>query len=322
MIIRDLYRCSPEDLQRAIVASGQPVRRRGVIDAASTFGQADIDYLLGHPDFDPSLSFVAYEGAEPVACLVSRIAGPADAAEAIWSFFCSKPAVPGAREQVGDRARETVLDAAMDAWKKEKAKRARNGLTGLIGSELRMAEETAAIDLLKNKGFEVTQLGAEMAVTDPKAPTEAATERENQLRQKGFIVRMAQPDEVAVVARQFHPRRSGGWLSAELWNAIARGLRHDALIVIELRRALIGFGCYYGWTLEGDCPELGPLFIEQVHKSNHLEDILLRHTLAAAKQAGKPRIKLNTTTDRVPYYTRAGFTVTGYFARETVADLT
>jgi len=316
MIIRDLYRCPAEDLQRAIVASGQPVRRRGVIEPASTFGPADIAYLLAHPDFDPSLSFVAYDGAEPVACLVSRIAGTGDAAEAIWSFFCSKPGA--------DRARETVLDAAMDAWKKEKAKKARNGLTGLLGGELRMAEETPAIDLLKGKGFDVKQLGAEMAVADMKklpTPTEAAVERENQLRQKGFIVRVAQPEEVAVVARQYHPRHTG-WLSQELWNAIARGLRPEALIVIELRRQFIGYGCYYGWTLDSECPELGPLFIEQVHKTNHLEDILLRHTLAAAKQAGKPRVKLNCTTDRVPYYTRAGFTVTCYFCREAEAGLT
>jgi len=54
MIVRDLYRCRPDDLQKAIVASGQTVVRWGVVEPASALTERDVDYLVAHPTFDPS----------------------------------------------------------------------------------------------------------------------------------------------------------------------------------------------------------------------------------------------------------------------------
>ena len=312
MIIRDLFRCPTEDLHKAIATSGQPVLRRGVVEPSSAIEPADVAYLVAHPDFDPSLSHVVYDGAEPAAFLVSRFEGPVEHREVVCSLFGGK----------AERAREMVLDAAMEQWRKEKAKRARKGVTGLLGSEPRLAEDAAVVDLLKARGFEQKALGAEMVADLKKlpTPTEAVSDSEARLRQKGFVVRPAQPDEVAVVARQFQPRHTG-MLTKEYWNYLAYRLRAEALLVAELRRQLIGYAAYLGWTLDGDSPVLGPTFVEPVHRATNIEDILLRQTLATMKHAGKARVRVFCGTDKVAVYQRAGFAVTAYFCRDLAAEL-
>jgi len=149
---------------------------------------------------------------------------------------------------------------------------------------------------------------------------EGAAEHEADLRRKGYMVRLARPDEVAVVARQYHPRHTG-WLSQEIWNLIVRHLHPDALMVVEHRRQVIGYAAYLGWTLEGDCPELGPVFVDQVHRQAGLGGVLLRHALQEMKQHGKAQVKVIAGPDRVAFYERAGFAVTARFCRAAAADL-
>ena len=241
MIVRDLYRCPPEDLHQAIASSAGAVLRRGVVEPASAIEPGDVDYLVRHPDFDPSLSFVAYDGQRPVAYLVSRIEGEGEGAEAVWSLF------GGAAEM--EHGLEMALADAVDRWRQEGAARARRGLTGLLGSAVRTAEDGAVVEVLKGKDFEVAAQGAEMALELKKLTgSGGAAEREAELRRKGYLVRPARPDEVAVVARQYHPRHTG-WLSLEFWNLVVRHLRPEALAVLEHRRQLIGYAAYLGWKI-------------------------------------------------------------------------
>ena len=313
MIIRDLYRCPPEDLGRAIASSGPTLFHGGSIVSPSALEPRDIDYLVAHPDFDPSLSFVAYDGGDPVAYLVSRIEGAGEEAEAVWSLFGGLPEA--------EHGLEMVLDDAMDHWRQEGARRARKGRTGLLGTEPRLAEDAGLIEVLKGKDFEITGQSAEMVIELKKlSRREGAAEHEADLRRKGYIIRPAHPDEVAVVARQYHPRHTG-WLSQEIWNLIARHLHPDALVVIEHRRQVIGYAAYLGWTLEGDCPELGPVFVDQVHRQAGLGSVVLRHALQVMKESGKPKVKVIAGPDRVAFYERAGFAVTTRFCRDAAADL-
>ena len=307
MIVRDLYRCPPDDLQKAIVASDQTVVRWGVVEPASALTERDVDYLVAYPTFDPSLSFVAYDGGEPVAYLVSRIEGD----EAVWSLF-------GGTVEHG---LEMALDDAVDRWRREGARRARKGATGLIGSEPRLAEDAAVIEALKAKDFEVTAKSAGMAVELKRLPSSSpAEERDADLRRKGYFTRPAQPDEVAVVARQCHPRHTG-LMGQEQWNAVVRHLRPEAMVIAEHRRQVIGFAAFMGWTLDGESPALGPVFVEPVHRDTGLADVLLRHALVAAKEAGKAQVRAFCDADRAHFYERAGFAVAARYCHEAVAEL-
>ena len=78
---------------------------------------------------------------------------------------------------------------------------------------------------------------------------------------------------------------------------------------------------YLCWTLEGDCPELGPVFVDQVHRQAGLGGVLLRHALQEMKQHGKAQVKVIAGPDRVAFYERAGFAVTARFCRAAAADL-
>jgi len=306
MIIRDLYRCPPEDLHKAIAASSQAVLRRGVVGPPSAVEPADVDYLVAYPSFDPALSFVAYDGGAPVAFLVSRIEGE----EAIWSLFGG-----------GGRALEMLLDEAGNHWRREGARRARKGTTGLLASEPRMVEDAELVNLLKDRGFEVQSVSAEMAVELKKfaAPKELA-DREAELRQKGYGVRPAGPEEVAVVARQYQPRHTG-LLSQELWNLFVRHLRADALVVAELRRQIVGCAAYLGWTLSSPAPQLGPRFVDEVHRKAGLDALLVHHALLQAKAGGKEGVKAFCGPADVSFYERAGFAVAARFCHEATAEL-
>jgi len=313
MIIRDLYRCAPDDLHKAITTSSPTLYCRGCIVPASTLEEDDVRYLIAYPNFDPSLSFVAFDGGSPVAYLVSRIEGSDDQAEAVWSLFGGAPEA--------EHALKTLLDDAVDHWRREGAVRARSGRTGLLGGEPRMADDADIIGVLKAKGFEIAGQSAEMTIELKKLTTrEGAAEHEDDLRRKGYIIRLARPDEVAVVARQYHPRHTG-WLSLEFWNLIARHLHPDALVVVEHRRQLIGYASFLGWTLETDCPELGPVFVDEVHRRAGLGGVLLRHALQAVKEHGKPQAKVTAAPDRVAFYERAGFAIATRYCRDACADL-
>ena len=306
MIIRDLYRCPTEDLHKAIIRSRQPVLHRGVVGPASVVELADVDYLVSYPDFDPSLSSVAYEGGDPVAFLVSRI----EAGEAVWSLFGG-----------AGRALEMLLDEAMAHWRQEGATRARQGLTGLLGSLPRMAEDADLVNLLKDRGFEVQGLSVEMVAELKKlaVPKEAA-EREAEMRRSGYVPRPARPEEVALIARQYHPRHTGQ-LSQEFWNVLVRHLLPEGLVVLDFRRHLAGYAAYLGWTLGGECPQIGPVFVESVHRRPGLDEMLLLRALDVAKRAGKPRVKVHCKAEKARFYERAGFAAAARFCHEAVAEL-
>jgi GNAT superfamily N-acetyltransferase len=214
-----------------------------------------------------------------------------------------------------------LLDEALAHWRREGATRARKGLTGLLGSEPRLTEDADLVSLLKERDFQVTATSSEMAVELKKlaAPKEVA-EREAELRQKGYAVRAATPDEVAVVARQFHPRRTGQ-VSQESWNFLARHFVPDALVVAELRRQIIACLTYLGWTVGSPGPWLGPCFVEEVHRRTGLEGVLLHHALLAARQVGKERVRLHCPEAQAAFYQHAGFAVIARFCHEATADL-
>jgi hypothetical protein len=313
MIIRDLYRCPADDLRRAIASSRAPLVRRGMLVPPEAFDQADLAYLEAHPAFDPSLSFVAYDARDPVAFLVSRIEGAGERAEAVWSLL-------GGQTGAG-HALEMLLDDAMDHWRREGARQARQGPIGLLASAPRLDEETDLLKLLAERDFEVQDTHVELAAElKTRGAAEALAAREGELRQKGYAVGPARPDDVAIVARQFHPRRTGH-LTQEFWNCVARHLRPEALTVVEQRRLIVGYAAYLGWTLDGDAPHLGPLHVEGVHRGIGLEDILLHHALDAMRQLGKPRVAVTCGTDRAGLYERAGFAVTARFCHEARARL-
>ena len=307
MIIRDLYRCPTEDLHKAIAASPQAVLHRGVAGPASSIELADVERLVAYPSFDPALSFVAFDGGEPAAFLVSRIEGD----EAVWSLFGGS-----------GRAPETLLDEARDHWRREGAKRARKGATGLLASEPRLTEDAELVDLLKDRDFEIQGASAEMTLDLKKlAAPKDAPEREADLRQKGYSIRSASPEEVAIVARQYQPRHTGQ-LSQEFWNFLVRHLRADAMVVAELRRQLVGYAAYLGWTLAGDCPQLGPHFVDEVHRKAGLGPVLVHHAVLLAKETGRERVKAWCGPADVGFYERAGFAVAARFCHDAAADLT
>jgi len=313
IIIRDLYRCPTEDLYKAIAAGSQTVLYRGVVGPASSLEAPDIEYLAAHPEFDPSLSFVAYDSGDPVAFLVSRIGAADRGSEAVWSLF-------GGRAEAG-HALEMLLDDAKDHWREEGASRARKGPTGLLGSEPRMAEDSALVDLLKDRGFEVKAESAEMELElKSLAPPGELAELEAEMRRKGYLVRQARPDEVAVVARQYDPRHTG-LVSQEFWNLLVRHLQPDALVVLEHRRQIIGYTAYLGWTLQDECPHLAPVFVERVHRGTGLDAILLRRALDAAKHRGKTRVRRLCGSQELAFYQRAGFAVAARFCHEATMEL-
>lgn len=313
MIFRDLYRCSPEDFHHALAESRQTLLWRGVVEPPSAIEPADVDRLLAHPDFDPSLSFVAYDGGEPVAFLASRIEGRDGERQAVWSLF-------GGLKDAG-HAREMLLDEAMDHWRQAGARRVRKGRTGLLGTEPRRDEDADLIALLEDRGFEITAESVLMGIDLKKLSTsDDALERERENRRKGYYVRTAHPDEVALVARQYHPRHTGT-LSLELWNEFVRHLRADALLVGEFHRQICGYAAYYCWTLGSERPTLGPSFVEEAHRSAGLGALLRHHTLAQAKEAGKARVQVHCPAAKARVYEKAGFGVEARFAHEAVAEL-
>lgn len=306
MIVRDLFRCSTQDLQKALVGSDQAVARWGVVGPASALIERDVEYLVSHPDFDPSLSFVAYDAGDPVAFLASRIEGEA----AVWSLF------GGAAEH----GLEVVLEDAIDHWRAEGARAARQGATGLLASAPRLVEDAALVGVLKAKGFAVGAPHVEMTLELKRLPSRSpATERDDELRRKGYFTRPGRPDEVVLVARQFHPRHTG-LMSRERWNALVRGLTPEALVVCEHRRQLIGFAALLGWTLDGEAPVLGPVFVEPVHRDTGLADVLLRHALVAAKEAGKARARVYCEADATGLFEAAGFAVAARFCRRATVE--
>ncbi|MBM4035997.1 MAG: hypothetical protein FJ291_30050 [Planctomycetes bacterium] len=313
MIIRDLYRSPVEDLHKAIVASTAAVLRRGVISPPATVEAADVGHLAWHPEFDPSLSFVAYDGPQPVAFLVSRLVPAGDKPEAVWSLLGG---APGASHGV-----EMLLDETIAHWRREGATRARKETTGLLLSEPRLNEDNDLIALLKERAFEVKGTSSEVTAELKKLATpKELGERAAEMRQKGFGVRVARPDEALVVARQFDPRhtRQG---TQEHWNLVVRHMRPEATLVVEHRRQLIGHATFLGWTLDGAAPHLGPHFIEEVHRKGGLDAILLHEALLLAKQNAKERVVAYAGAQRTDVHQRAGFTLTARFCHEAVADL-
>ena len=313
MIIRDLYRCPVEDLAKAVAASTATVLRRGVIWPASSVDAAAVAALANHPDFDPSCSFVAYEGPEPVAFLVSRIERVGEASEAVWSLFGGAPSAA--------RAIEVLLDESMAHWRREGATRARKGALALLATEPRLTEDAELLNLLKQRGFELKTTGCELAAELKKLATpKDLADRQAEARQKGFLVRAAEPGEVAVVARQYHPRHTRQ-LTGEMWNAVVRAMRPEATLVLEHRRQIIGYVTYLGWTLDGPAPCLGPHFVDEVHRKGGLDALLLHDALLLAKQNGKERVKLYCGSERTDACQRAGLAVVARFCHEATAEL-
>ena len=313
MIIRDLYRSPVEDLHKAIVASMATVLRRGVISPPSEVEAEDVAQLASHPDFDPSLSFVAYEGPDPVAFLVSRLERVGEAREAVWSLFGG---TAGSRH-----ALEALLDETLAQWRREGATRARKGAAGLLLSEPRLTEDAELLDLLKQREFEVTATSSEATAELRKLATpKELADRADEMRQKGFLIRGARPDEALVVARQYDPRHTRQH-TQEFWNLVVRHVRPEATLVVEHRRQIIGFATYLGWTLDGPRPHLGPHFIDEVHRKGGLDAVLLHEALLLAKQNAKEGVRAFCETGRTEVLQKAGFTVNGRFCHEAVADL-
>ncbi|MFP4058315.1 MAG: GNAT family N-acetyltransferase [Candidatus Brocadiia bacterium] len=308
MIIRDLYRCPPQDLHRAIAASDTPVLRRGVVEPPAAIEPADVDTLAAHADFDPSLSFVAYDGGEPAAVLVSRLEGD----QAVWSLLGARP----------DAAHplETLLDEALDHWRQEGAVCARKGLTGLLGTEPREGKDGELLALLEARDFELrtSRLGLRLDLRN--LPASQFEDREAELRRRGYFVRAAKPDEVAVVARRFHPRHTAA-CTQEFWNCVARHLRPEGLAVADHRHQIVGFAATLGWTLDGDCPHLGPLFVEPVHRQARLEEPLLGRALLHARHAGKQGVRAVAAIEDAALYQGLGFQVTDRYCHEAEAEL-
>ncbi|MFW6164457.1 MAG: GNAT family N-acetyltransferase, partial [Planctomycetota bacterium] len=161
------------------------------------------------------------------------------------------------------------------------------------------------------------EMGLELKRLPSRSP---ATERDDALRGKGYYTRPARPDEVVLVARQFHPRHTN-LMGQEAWNALARGLTPQALVVCEHRRQLIGFAALLGWTLDGDAPVLGPVFVQPVHRDTGLADVLLRHALVAAKEAGKARVRVFCEADATGLYETGGLGVAARYCRHATAEL-
>jgi len=313
MIIRDLYRSPLEDLHKAVATSTATVLRRGIISPPAAVEADDVARLGARPDFDTSLSFVAYEGPEPVAFLVSRLQRTGETAEATWSLFGS---APGAR-----RALEVLLDETKALWRREGATRARKETAGLLLSEPRVSEDAELLDVLKQRGFQTAVASTELSAELKKLATpKELADRQAEARQKGFLLRPARPDEALVVARQYDPRHTRQH-SQEFWNLVVRHLRPEATLVVEHRRQIIGFAAYLGWTLEGPCPHLGPHFVDEVHRKSGLDALLLHEALLLAKQNAKERARAFCASERTEVYQRAGFTVAGRFCHEAAADL-
>jgi len=314
MIIRDLYRSPLEDLHKAIAASTATVLRRGVVSAPAEVEAADVEHMAAHPDFDPSLSFVAYEGPDPVAFLVSRLQRVGETTEAVWTLFGG---APGSRH-----ALEALLDDTLAQWRREGASRARKDTVGLLVSEPRLTEDADLVDLLKEREFGVKSASSEMAADLKKLATpKELAERAAEMRQKGFLVRAALPDEALVVARQYDPRHTREH-TQEFWNLVARHMRPEATLVVEHRRLVIGFATFLGWTLDRPSPSLGPHFVDEVHRKGGLDAVLLHEALLLAKRNAKEGVRAFCGTGRAEVHQRAGFTVASRFCHEAEADLT
>ena len=313
MIIRDLYRSPVEDLHKAVAASTTTVLRRGSVSQPAAIGAEDVARLASHPDFDPSLSFVAYEGPDPVAFLVSRLQRVGETAEAVWTLFGG---AAGARH-----ALEVLLDETMAQWRREGAKRARKQATGLLFTEPRVTEDAELLDLLKQREFALGAPSSEVTVELKKLATpKELADRMAEIAQKGFAIRAARPDEALVIARQYDPRHTR-LHTQELWNLVARHMRPEATLVVEYRRQIIGFATYLGWTLEGPCAHLGPKFVDEVHRKSGLDVVLVHEALLLAKQNAKEQVRAYCGADRTEVYQKAGFTVAGRFCHEAVAEL-
>ncbi len=314
MIIRDLYRSPIEDLHKAVAASTATLLHCGVVRPPSELEPADVGQLAGHPEFDPSLSFVAYEGPEPVAFLVSRMQQAGETTEAVWSLFGG---APRARHGI-----EMLLDETLAHWRREGARRARKGNFGLLTTQPRVAEDAELVDILKARAFEAQSTSSELAAELKKfaTPKELA-DRKAEAQQKGFLVRIARPDEVAVIARQYHPRHTRA-VAQEFWNVVTRHMRAEATVVVEHRRQLIGYATFLGWTLDRPRPWLGPHFVDEVHRKGGLDAVLLHEALLVAKANGKEGVRAYVGAERTEVFQRAGLTVAARFCHEAAADLT
>jgi predicted N-acetyltransferase YhbS len=313
MIIRDLYRSPVEDLHKAIAASTATLLRRGVISPPSEVEAEDVVRLASHPDFDPSLSFVAYEGPDPVAFLISRLVQVGETREAVWPLLGG---AAGSR-----RALEALLDDTLAQWRREGARRARKGAAGLLLSEPRLTEDAELLALLKEREFEVTAISSEAAAELKKLATpKELADRAEEMRQKGFLIRAARPDEALVVARQYD-RRHIRLYAQEFWNLVVRHMRTEATLVVEHRRQIIGFATFLGWTLDRPVPSLGPHFVDEAYRKGGLDAALLHEALLLAKQNGKEGVRAFCEMGRTEVLQKAGFTATGRFCHEAVADL-
>lgn len=313
MIIRDLYRSPIEDLHKAIVASTATLLRRGVIAPPAEVEAADVGHLAWHPEFDPSLSFIAYEGPEPVAFLVSHIQQVGDTSEAVLSLLGG---APRARHAI-----EVLLDETMAHWRREGAKRARKGALSLLATEPRIAEDAELIAILKDRGFEMQGTSTELAADLKKLATpKDLAERKAEAQQKGFIIRVARPDELAVIARQYHPRHTRA-VTPDFWNLLTRHMRAEATLVVEHRRQIIGYTTFLGWTFDSPRPSLGPHFIDEVHRKGNLDAILVHEALLLAKANAKERVRAYLGTGRTDVHQRAGLAVAARFCHEAVVDL-
>jgi hypothetical protein len=179
-----------------------------------------------------------------------------------------------------------------------------------------MSEDADILALLKERDFEVTCVSTEMS----RDLRKLAPPTDEETRRKGFAVHPASPDQVAQVARQFHPRRTHHG-TLEQWNAFIRRLVPEALVVAEFRRQLVGYASLLGWTLEDEAPHLGPRHVEPVHASTGLGDVLLAHVLRAAHAAGKERARVHCPPDDAQACERAGFALTTRHCLTAVADL-
>jgi len=305
MLFRDLFRCQLDDLRSALQGCEQTVLCRGVARAASSLDAADLEALASHPCFDPSLSFVAFDAGEPVGFLVSRVEGD----EAVLSLYGS---TPGSERSLG-----ALLDEGMVAWRREGVQRVRTGPTGLLASAPRLTEDAGVVALLKERDFEVAAVSTAIARDVRKLGPSA---REEDARRKGLTVHPASPDQVALVARQFHPRRTGQG-SLEQWNLFIRRLVPEALVVEEFRRQLVGFASLLGWTLDDDSPHLGPRYVEPLHADSGVDDVLLTHILQAARAAGKESVRAHCPPSPADACEQAGFVPTTRHCLTAVASL-